>query len=147
VFSPPNRRQRVGGGDARSGPDQRTQPLYLIRDVVPPTAYPETAAPATRRAAGAALLSTTNTVQRPVPSSDAPAAAMGVMHLALQPPPGRRQKSPGKSRAGARKPLQTQMLTLWTYGSEDAPAAAQQPFRPSWQTSGNRSAPRRHSGE
>ena len=93
VFSPPNRRQRVGGGDARSGPDQRTQPLYLIRDVVPPTAYPETAAPATRRAAGAALLSTTNTVQRPVPSSDAPAAAMGVMHLALQPPPGRRQKS------------------------------------------------------
>jgi hypothetical protein len=74
------------GGDARSGPDQRTQPLYLIRDVVPPAAYPETAAPATRRAAGAALLSTTNTVQRPVPSSDAPAAAMGVMHLALQPP-------------------------------------------------------------
>jgi hypothetical protein len=34
VFAPPNRRQRVGGGDARGGSDQRTQPLYLIRDVV-----------------------------------------------------------------------------------------------------------------
>jgi hypothetical protein len=133
------------GGDARSGPDQRTQPLYLIRDVVPPAAYPETAAPATRRAAGAALLSTTNTVQRPVPSSDAPAAAMGVMHLALQPPA---RPPPKKAPARAEPGLGSRFegLTLWRERRMRHQRHTTA-YVASWQTSGDRTAPHRHSSE
>ena len=100
MFSPRTAAREFGGGTRAARPDQRTQPLYLIRDVVPPAAYPETAAPATRRAAGAALLSTTNTVQRPVLSSDAPAAA------------GRRQKkAPARAEPGLGGHFEG--LTLW----------------------------------